>query len=124
MLSVLRHHDLEGVMASVVRYFGGVKLGAGGLVRAYTQVVAQAVAIAEKRALVPHTPLACCMPYTLEDWVRRELAAVHAPLSRVTHSSLVCLHFSVPQTQACAVVARLNAGGRGQLLWLDSDALA
>ncbi|MBV2263288.1 MAG: YigZ family protein, partial [Thauera sp.] len=36
MLDVLRHQDLEGVLATVVRYFGGVKLGAGGLVRAYT----------------------------------------------------------------------------------------
>lgn len=34
MLDVLRHQDLEGVLATVVRYFGGVKLGAGGLVRA------------------------------------------------------------------------------------------
>ncbi len=39
MLDVLRHQDLQGVMASVVRYFGGVKLGAGGLVRAYTDAV-------------------------------------------------------------------------------------
>ena len=45
MLEVLRHQDLEGVMASVVRYFGGVKLGAGGLVRAYTDAVAQAASI-------------------------------------------------------------------------------
>ena len=43
MLEVLRHHDLEGVLATVVRYFGGVKLGAGGLVRAYTDAVAQAL---------------------------------------------------------------------------------
>ena len=41
MLDVLRHQDLEGVLATVVRYFGGVKLGAGGLVRAYTDAVAQ-----------------------------------------------------------------------------------
>ena len=32
MLEVLRHQDLDGVLATVVRYFGGVKLGAGGLV--------------------------------------------------------------------------------------------
>ena len=33
MLDVLRHQQLEGVLATVVRYFGGIKLGAGGLVR-------------------------------------------------------------------------------------------
>ncbi|MDB5896307.1 MAG: hypothetical protein JWQ88_3838, partial [Rhodoferax sp.] len=51
MLAVLRHHDLEGVLATVVRYFGGVKLGAGGLVRAYTDAVAQALLQAEKLPL-------------------------------------------------------------------------
>ncbi|MBW8482550.1 IMPACT family protein [Actinomadura parmotrematis] len=53
MLEVLTRRGLTGVAAVVTRYFGGVKLGAGGLVRAYGQVVAaavQAVGIAE---LVP-----------------------------------------------------------------------
>jgi putative IMPACT (imprinted ancient) family translation regulator len=43
MLEVLRRQELEGVLATVVRYYDGVKLGAGGLVRAYTDAVAQAV---------------------------------------------------------------------------------
>lgn len=43
MLNVLQHKELEGVLASVVRYFGGIKLGAGGLVRAYSQAVSQAL---------------------------------------------------------------------------------
>lgn len=43
MLEVLRKNDLCGVAAVVTRYFGGVKLGAGGLVRAYTGSVAKAV---------------------------------------------------------------------------------
>ena len=49
MLDVLRHQDLEGVLATVVRYFGGIKLGAGGLVRAYTDSVAQALLQAKRR---------------------------------------------------------------------------
>ena len=43
MLEVLRGRDLTEVLAVVTRYFGGVKLGAGGLVRAYGQAVAAAV---------------------------------------------------------------------------------
>lgn len=42
MLEVLRHHDLEGVLAVAIRYYGGIPLGAGGLVRAYTDTVVQA----------------------------------------------------------------------------------
>lgn len=38
ILSVLQKRDLHDVCVFVVRYFGGIKLGAGGLVRAYTKV--------------------------------------------------------------------------------------
>lgn len=43
MLEVLRKNKLTGVAAVVTRYFGGVKLGAGGLVRAYSGSVAAAL---------------------------------------------------------------------------------
>jgi uncharacterized YigZ family protein len=43
MLEVLRSRDLTDVLAVVTRYFGGVKLGAGGLVRAYGAAVSAAV---------------------------------------------------------------------------------
>ena len=42
MLGVLRKQGLQQVAAVVTRYFGGVKLGAGGLVRAYSGAVANA----------------------------------------------------------------------------------
>jgi uncharacterized YigZ family protein len=119
MLEVLRHQNLEGVMASVVRYFGGVKLGAGGLVRAYTDAVAQALLTAEKTALIKQTHLACSVPYALEGLVRRELELAQALLQKVAHGSLVTLHFALPETQAAALQARLNESGRGQLAWLD-----
>ncbi|MBB1484468.1 YigZ family protein [Tessaracoccus sp. MC1865] len=43
MLQVLQKNSLTDVVAVVTRYFGGIKLGAGGLVRAYSDTVAQAV---------------------------------------------------------------------------------
>lgn len=121
MLEVLRHQDLEGVMASVVRYFGGVKLGAGGLVRAYTDAVAQALLTADKVALIPKTQLACSVPYALEGLVRRELESVQAQITGVKHGTLVCLFFELPVTQASTLVERLNESGRGQLVWMDAD---
>jgi hypothetical protein len=88
MLEVLRHQDLEGVMASVVRYFGGTKLGAGGLVRAYTDAVAQALLTAEKVQRIAQTHLACSVPYALEGLVRRELELAKAQLQGVAISLL------------------------------------
>ena len=43
ILEVLKHHDVTNVIGVVVRYFGGIKLGAGGLVRAYTKAIADAI---------------------------------------------------------------------------------
>jgi uncharacterized YigZ family protein len=121
MLEVLRHQALEGVMASVVRYFGGVKLGAGGLVRAYTDAVAQALLTAEKIPLTHQAQLACSVSYALEGLVRREVELAQAQLLDVAHGSVVTMRFALPDTQAAALMARLSESGRGQLVWLDGD---
>ena len=43
MIEVLKKHDLTNVLTVSIRYFGGIKLGAGGLVRAYTKSVSEAI---------------------------------------------------------------------------------
>ena len=43
ILEVLKHHDVTNILCVVIRYFGGIKLGAGGLVRAYTKASADAI---------------------------------------------------------------------------------
>jgi uncharacterized YigZ family protein len=120
MLEVLRHQQLEGVLATVVRYFGGVKLGAGGLVRAYTDAVAQALLGAQKLPLRKTLALACRVPYALEGWVRRELQDAGAALGEVSHGDLVEIAFTVTEDAAAGLQARLNEGGSGQLQWLDA----
>ena len=47
MLNVLKKNNLENSVAVVTRYFGGIKLGAGGLVRAYSKSVLETLAVAE-----------------------------------------------------------------------------
>jgi uncharacterized YigZ family protein len=117
MLEVLRHQQLEGVLATVVRYFGGVKLGAGGLVRAYTDAVAQALLGAEKLQLQRTLQFTCVVPYALEGMVRRELEHAGAMLGAVDHADAVQVAFSVGESAAPALVARLNEAGQGQLRW-------
>ena len=117
MLDVLRHQDLEGVLATVVRYFGGVKLGAGGLVRAYTDTVAQALLTAPKITLQRMKTLQCQVPYALEGMIRREVEAAGAQLLDVQHGSLVSLQLRLPEVQAPALVQRINDHGQGRVGW-------
>ncbi|MEB5965293.1 YigZ family protein [Comamonas testosteroni] len=123
MLDVLRHQDLEGVLATVVRYFGGVKLGAGGLVRAYTDAVAQALLQAEKVAIQRMQTLQCTAPYPLEGLVRRMADASGAALLEVDHGSLVRFMLQLPEADAARFVSALNESGQGRIGWLKTDEL-
>ena len=122
MLAVLRHHALEGVLATVVRYFGGVKLGAGGLVRAYTDTIAQALLTAPKVMLQRMKTLQCHVPYALEGLLRREIEAAGAELINVQHGTLVTLQLRLPEAQAAAFVLRINNSGQGRVGWTEPDA--
>jgi uncharacterized YigZ family protein len=119
MLEVLRRQELEGVLATVVRYFGGVKLGAGGLVRAYTDAVAQALLHAQKLPLRKSVALRCSIPYALEGMLRRELQHAQAQLGTVAHGDSVEFAFTVSDDVAPALIARLNESGQGALHWLE-----
>jgi uncharacterized YigZ family protein len=117
MLEVLRHQQVEGALATVVRYFGGVKLGAGGLVRAYTDAVAQALLGATLVPLVRLRSVRCTVPYALEGLVRRELAAAGAVLESVAHGDDVAFAFSLPEPDADAFIARLGDAAQGRAAW-------
>ncbi|MDM0081236.1 YigZ family protein [Variovorax sp. J31P179] len=119
MLEVLRHHDLDGVLATVVRYFGGVKLGAGGLVRAYTDSIAQTLIDAPLLPQVRQRTLHCAVPYAFEGLLRRELAAADATLNQVRHEGLVHFDFSLPDPNAGALISRLDDATQGRAAWLQ-----
>lgn len=47
ILNVLKKNNLDNILAIVIRYFGGIKLGAGGLVRAYSNSITNALNLTE-----------------------------------------------------------------------------
>ena len=119
MLDVLRHQDLDGVLATVVRYFGGVKLGAGGLVRAYTDCVAQALKEAVKIPVVRQQTLRYSMPYALEGLARRVVEGAGGKFIDVKHAELVMFECTIAQPAVDRLVALLNEAGQGKLIWFD-----
>lgn len=70
MLNVLQHKDLDNVLATVVRYFGGVKLGAGGLVRAYSQAISEPLQQAEYVDLTLPAQLKLALAFEHESLIR------------------------------------------------------
>ena len=70
MLRVLQHKGLDNVLATVVRYFGGVKLGAGGLVRAYSQAISEPLNTAELIDVRSMSSLHLELDYELQSQLR------------------------------------------------------
>lgn len=117
MMEVLRHQGLEGVLATVIRYFGGIKLGAGGLVRAYNSAVAQALIGAEKVPLVRRKTLQCSVPYSMEGLLRREIQNGGHVLQEIVHGNDVEMSISVVEGLASEFVRQTSELCQGQARW-------
>ena len=63
MLNILLHSDIGEVVAVVTRYFGGIKLGTGGLVKAYQGAVAHAMEILPSTDKIIYAHITLCCDY-------------------------------------------------------------
>ncbi|XZG69552.1 IMPACT family protein [Chitinibacteraceae bacterium HSL-7] len=121
MLEVLRQQQLDQVLAVVVRYFGGVKLGAGGLVRAYTDAVATALKDAERIERIAYCTLTFSVDYASEGHARRLLQQHDANLLESTHGHEVTLSAQLAESQRPLLKQALIDATQGRVHWLDND---
>jgi uncharacterized YigZ family protein len=119
MLEVLRHRGVTDVLAVVTRYFGGVMLGAGGLVRAYGNSVSEALNLAQhvdRRRLtmvqmeVPHAE-AGRVDNLLRDWATTHEAVVLPP--SYGHKATLMLH--VPPKEIASLQTAVAAATSGSV---------
>ena len=73
IMEVLARRDATNLICVVTRYFGGILLGAGGLVRAYSSSCARALDAAGLREIIPCVQLRLAVPYPLWEQVKRWL---------------------------------------------------
>lgn len=72
MLAVLQGSGLVGLCATVVRYYGGIQLGTGGLVRAYSDAVRQALTLAEREFIPIRQRASLSVPYAVFEAIQRQ----------------------------------------------------
>lgn len=115
ILNVLQHKRLGDVVAVVVRYFGGVKLGAGGLVRAYGGAVSQALDAAELSAVVATARFAIAADFALENRLRHGCARLGASILAADYGERLVLTLSCPLAIRETVLADLSERVQGRL---------
>ena len=107
MLQVLQREGLHNCVCVVTRYFGGILLGAGGLVRAYTKGAKIAVDAAGKSMKRVWSVLYVPCPYTFYERVKLEVAAWGGIIRSTEFGAEVELEILVPEAQAEPFLAKL-----------------
>ena len=108
MMQVLQREQLYNVVCVVTRYFGGILLGAGGLVRAYTKGAKIAIDAAGKSMKRVWTVLYVPCPYTFYERVKLEVAAFDGIIRDTQFGAEVELEILVAQPQTQAFIDRLT----------------
>ena len=95
MLNVLQHSDFGETTVVVTRFFGGVKLGAGGLVRAYSQAVQEALSQTEYENIYPRCPVQLKIAYPLLGKVEYWLEQSDIEITNKTYSDSIVIDLAV-----------------------------
>lgn len=99
MLEVLKKRQLKNVVAVVTRYFGGTKLGAGGLIRAYGKTVSQGLndcGVVERRL---HTKISVVVAYPVSGKLENSLREANYLIKDILYSDVVSFVCLIDQDQ-------------------------
>ena len=123
MLNVLMMRKVGNVCAVVVRYFGGIKLGAGGLTRAYGAAVSQALEGAKLVTVYPSTTVTFELPFALEERVRALLAQMGASQIHSEYASAVLLTAQCEQRMVQEIVEKVVDATAGKAVYITASSI-
>ena len=95
ILNVLQHGHLGDALVIVIRYFGGIKLGAGGLVRAYSSATQQVLDLAPVQTVRDLLSCTAIGDFSVEQALRHFLAGVEGELLAVAYTEVVTIDLAV-----------------------------
>ncbi|WP_198336125.1 YigZ family protein [Psychrobacter celer] len=112
ILGVLQHKSIGNIIIIVVRYFGGIKLGAGGLTRAYA---GSAQAAVDQMILQPHVPMTqvqILADFATEAQCRYVVESLEGTIEDVAYSKQVTLTVTIAEVDIETLKTELAMAGR------------
>ncbi|MGI6627576.1 MAG: IMPACT family protein [Bacillota bacterium] len=99
VLDVIKKRELRNVVCVITRYFGGTKLGAGGLVRAYSNAASMALDQAGLAVYMYHDFLTAIVDYDQFGRVQREIEIAGSFIHNISYTDKVTVEFfAIPET--------------------------
>ena len=114
ILNVLQHKAIGNIIIIVVRYFGGIKLGAGGLTRAYAGSAQAVVDVMRLTPYVPMTKIEVQTDFANESQIRYLVENVGGVVMDVSYSKVVVLAVSLAECEVATLQESL--GGLGKMV--------
>lgn len=121
MLEILKKLDVHNVCVVVTRYFGGIKLGGGGLIRAYSGAVRDVIYDIGRVELRDAIPTTVTINYDLTGKFEYELASTMYFLRDTTYTDKVSYQIDVVQTEYDDFIAFLNKHTAGNFELQEAD---
>ncbi len=116
MLEVLKKQGLKDTVVVVTRYFGGIKLGGGGLIRAYGRATTEGLRAAQLVERRLHHLMKVSVDYTWLGKVENEVRNSNYPLHRIDYADSVELFLYVPVSMEHIFVEWITEMTNGQAI--------
>ena len=108
ILNALRRANLTDAIIVVSRWFGGTKLGKGGLARAYSDSTSGVISLLNTEARIPLMKYTIDCAYDLIGIVEKCAAAHNARITRAEYADSARIHFEIPAAEAPAFLVNLT----------------
>lgn len=121
ILEVLKREELYNITVVVTRYFGGIKLGAGGLIRAYSSSASSVVNSAGKVYEIEMHPITVALDYTFTSKFEYYLKTTDIIIKDVEYTDKVTYHLHVKTEEVDALSAMLQEITKNTFTWAEGD---
>lgn len=123
MLEVLKKQGLKDTVVVVTRYFGGIKLGGGGLIRAYSKATTEGIAAAQVVERKLHYLMKIGIDYVWLGKIENEIRGSHYPLHDIQYAENVEIYVHVLKEEEQNFIDWITELTNGQALITQKDAL-
>lgn len=123
MLEVLKKQGLKDTVVVVTRYFGGIKLGGGGLIRAYSKATTEGIAAAQVVERKLHYLMKIGIDYVWLGKIENEIRGSHYPLHDIQYAENVDIYVHVLKEEEHNFIDWITELTNGQATVTQKDAL-
>ena len=121
VLAVLKGSGITNIMITVARWFGGTKLGTGGLVHAYSDAAKAVLEKACTRELVSECSYRIKVPYNLYNTLMSRLLPLEFAVTEEIFSANIELSGTIKEVRSQLLETVLAETGNGRIIWSKHD---